>query len=114
MANNDSIKQAINLKNLGVNITSSKDLKEEFKTQANGAPMISRCLRDIPCRTYKIYVMTYTIATRAETDGTKDLKSSKMRTLKSTADCIIQHRKNIGYVREQYVPDIVLLTRQRC
>ena len=46
-ANNQSIEQVMNFKYLGVNITSSRNLKKEVKAQTNRATMISGYLRDI-------------------------------------------------------------------
>ena len=55
-ASNQSIEQVVNFKYLGVNITSSRNLKKEVKAQTNRATTISGYQREIIWRNKNISI----------------------------------------------------------
>ncbi|XP_030762233.1 uncharacterized protein LOC115887052 [Sitophilus oryzae] len=105
----------MSFKYLGANITSTRNLKEEVKTQTTKASLISGYLRDIiwqnkymssrsKVRIYKACgrpIMTYGIETRADNTTTKRLlRTTEVRTLRSITGYTLYDWKRSEDVRE--------------
>lgn len=128
--NNKTIEQVMTFNYLGAITSSSRNLYEEVRLQANKAARLSGGLRDIIWRNKhmsieskaRIYrttirpVLTYAAETRADTRRTKNLlRTTEMRILRSIAGVTLWDRRRSSDIRRtcDNMPDIVRWTRGR-
>lgn len=126
---NKSVEQVMSFKYLGVNITSTRNLKQEAQNQTIMAARVSGFLRDViwrnkhmsiesKTRIYKTCVrpiMTYAIETRAETAATKQLlRATEMKTLRSITGKTLRDREKSSDIRALCdIQDVVRWARSR-
>lgn len=127
--NDKPIHQCMQCTYLGVEITSSKNLQQEVRTQVNKASRISGYLRDLiwknkyistdsKVRIYKTVVrpiLTYAVETRADTAKTKNMmRVAEMKTLRTIKGVSLRDQIRSDAIREDLnIQDVVRFTRSR-